>query len=569
MKILTTYLRPYIKRMSFGLVIKFVGTIMDLFLPWILAYIIDTVIPTKNIQRVLVWGAVMVICSIIAMVTNIIANRMASRVARDTTWNIRHDLFEKVSYLSTSQFDYIGVPSVVSRLTTDTYNINQTIGMMQRIGVRAPILLIGGILITTTLDPVLTLVLIAVMPFTVVTVYLVSRKGIPMFDKMQSRIDRLVQVVRENITGAPVIKALSKESYEIKRFTGVNENLVQAETKANKTMSITPALMNFFLNGGLTLVILVSAYRVNENLTQPGVIVAFLTYFTIILNAMMSITRIFISFSRGLASANRIQNVLREKEQLKVLPTPSKEEIPHKTEIVFDRVSFSYPESSKVLDSISFAVPKGTTLGIIGETGSGKSTIVKLLLRLYDPQKGRIYLRGQWLKTINKEKLHQLFGVVLQRDILFADSIYENIRLGRKINEEQVNQAVERAQAKEFVDKLPEGLDYQLESKGTNLSGGQKQRVLLARALAGPPEILVLDDSSSALDYKTDAKLRKALRELPETTKILIAQRISSIQHADQILVLDQGKIVGLGTHEKLLETCSVYQNIYRSQGGE
>lgn len=569
MKIFTTYLRPYVKRMSLGLVIKFVGTIMDLFLPWILAYIIDTVIPTKKIERVFLWGGIMVICSITAMVTNIIANRMASRVARDTTQNIRHDLFEKVSYLSTAQFDYIGLPSIVSRLTTDTYNINQTVGMMQRIGIRAPILLIGGIIITATLDPVLTLVLVAVMPFTVATVYFVSKKGIPLFDKMQGRIDRLVQVVRENITGAPVIKALSKESYEITRFSGVNENLVQAETKANKTMSITPAFMNFFLNGGLTLVILVSAYRVNDGLTQPGVIVAFLTYFTIILNAMMSITRIFVSFSRGLASANRIQAVLNQKEQLNVLPTPSKEEAPQMADIIFDRVSFSYPESARILDTISFAVPKGSTLGIIGETGSGKSTIIKLLLRLYDPQKGRIYLKGQWLKTIDKKTLHKQFGVVLQRDILFADTIYENIRLNRELTKEQIEKAIEQAQAQEFIDKLPEGWDYELEAKGTNLSGGQKQRVLLARALAGPPEILVLDDSSSALDYKTDAQLRKALKELTDTTKILIAQRISSIQQADQILVLDKGQIVGIDTHEKLLATCPIYQNIYRSQGGD
>lgn len=568
MKLFRHYLKPFTSRIALGMSIKFIGSIADLVLPWILSYMIDAIIPKKRIPLVLWWGLVMILASIFGMATNIIANRMASKVARDATEKIRHDLFEKISYLSTEQFDSFGVSSLVSRLTTDTYNIHRTIGMFQRIGIRAPILLIGGIIITASMDLVLTLVLVAVLPLTYFTAYYVSKKGIPLFSQMQKRIDDLVRVVRENITGARVIKALSKTPYEVKRFAGVNDALVKAETSANQTMALTPTLMSFFLNAGLTLVILVSAFRVNENLTQPGVIVAFLTYFTIILNAMLSITRIFVAFSKGLASADRIEGVLRQKADLKVLPEVNNLKKNETGVIVFEDVSFSYPEGGEVLKHLSFAIKKGETLGVIGGTGSGKSTLAKLLLRLYDVSSGHIYVKGKELKTISPEALHQAFGVVLQKDVLFADTVENNIQLGRNFSPEVIHEALIAAQANEFVEKLPGKTQYLLEAKGSNLSGGQKQRILLARALAGPPEILILDDSSSALDYKTDALLRKALKDFPQTTKLLIAQRISSIQHADQILVLDHGKMVGLGTHEVLLKHNAWYQKIYQSQGG-
>lgn len=568
MKLMINYLKPYSGRMSLGLLIKFSGTIMDLLLPWILAYIIDEVIPLENISRVIQWGVIMVICSIVALITNIIANRMASRVARDGTKQIRHDLFEKISYLSANQIDEYGIPSLISRLTSDTYNVHHTIGMMQRIGVRAPILLLGGILVTLTLDPVLTLVLLAVMPFIALTVYVISKKGIPLFTQLQQEVDQLVRTVRENITGARVIKALSKMDYEKKRFENVNETVVAAETKANVTMAATPPLMNLFLNIGLTLVILVSAFRVNEGLTQPGTVIAFLTYFTIILNAMLSITRIFVIISRGVASADRIRLVLNMKPDLVIQP---QDYLPTDDHVAFDHVSFSYHRGRDTLQDIHFSLKKGETLGIIGATGSGKTTIIKLLLRLYDVDKGTIRINGMNIKSIPFEKLHTTFGIVFQKDILFAETIAENIDFGRGLPADEISRSSSFAQADEFIDSLAKGYDYQLNAKGTNLSGGQKQRVLVSRALAGDPEILILDDSSSALDYKTDALLRKAMRKhFKKTTTIIIAQRISSIRHADHILVLDHGRMLGYGTHEELLENCESYLEINESQmGGE
>ncbi|MBS7180304.1 MAG: ABC transporter ATP-binding protein [Enterococcus gallinarum] len=566
MKLLKKYLRPYIGRMSLGISIKFFGSLMDLLLPWILAYIIDTIIPTKNVSAIFLWGGVMLLCSVIAVVTNILANRMASSVARDATGSIRHDLFAKVAYLSIPQIEQVGIPSLVSRLTTDTYNIHQTVGMIQRLGIRAPILLLGGVLITATLDPVLTVVLVGVLPFTLVAAVIISKRGIPLFAQLQKRVDTLVRTVRENVTGARVIKALSKADYEKQRFQRVNQSVVAAETRANRTMAATPPLMDFFLNAGLTLVILVSAYRVNAGLTQPGVIIAFLTYFTIILNAMLNITRIFVIVSKGLASADRIQAVLRLPQDMKVVPLPARDEEAH---IVFDHVSFTYPDGTSVLKEIDFSLVKGQTLGIIGATGSGKSTILRLLLRLYDPTNGQIRINGRDIRSLDPEELHQYFGIVLQKDILFADTIEENIDFGRRFSKEQIEEAAARAQAKEFIQQLPQQLAYELHAKGSNLSGGQKQRVLLSRALAGEPQILVLDDSASALDYQTDAKLRQVLKQqFADTTTILIAQRISSIQHADKILVLENGRMSGFGDHATLLATNTIYQEIYHGQTG-
>lgn len=566
MKLLKKYLRPYIGRMSLGISIKFFGSLMDLLLPWILAYIIDTIIPTKNVSAIFLWGGVMLLCSVIAVVTNILANRMASSVARDATGSIRHDLFAKVAYLSIPQIEQVGIPSLVSRLTTDTYNIHQTVGMIQRLGIRSPILLLGGVLITATLDPVLTVVLVGVLPFTLVAAVIISKRGIPLFAQLQKRVDTLVRTVRENVTGARVIKALSKAEYEKQRFQRVNQSVVAAETKANRTMAATPPLMDFFLNAGLTLVILVSAYRVNAGLTQPGVIIAFLTYFTIILNAMLSITRIFVIVSKGLASADRIQAVLRLPEDMKVVPLLAREDEAH---IVFDHVSFTYPDGTTVLKEIDFSLDKGQTLGIIGATGSGKSTIVRLLLRLYDPTNGQIRINGRDIRSLDPAELHQYFGIVLQKDVLFADTIEKNIDFGRRFSKEQIEEAAARAQAKEFIQQLPQQLAYELHARGSNLSGGQKQRVLLSRALAGEPQILVLDDSASALDYQTDAKLRQVLKQqFADTTTILIAQRIGSIQHADKILVLENGRMSGFGDHATLLATNTIYQEIYHGQTG-
>ncbi len=485
-------------------------------------------------------------------------------MAQHTTEAIRHDLFVRISELSCAQVDAYSIPSLESRLTSDTYNVHQMIGMAQRMGVRAPILLVGGILITLSLDPVLTLVLVCTLPFLALLVFSVTKRGLPLYRELQRKVDSMVRTVRENISGIRVIKALSKTDYEKERFAAVNREVVEQEKKAGITMGLTNPLVNLFLNVGLTAVIVVGAFRVNAGTTQPGAIIAFLTYFTIILNAMMGITRIFVMGSRGAASGGRIAEVLETPADLPVTPVEPQESPFH---VEFDHVTFSYGKKENSLKDVSFQLKPGETLGVIGATGSGKSTLAALLMRLYDPDQGKILISGRPVFSIPPEELHTKFGVVFQNDVLFADTIYENIDFGRGLPEEEILKAARCAQAMEFIRALPDGFSHKLTARGTNLSGGQKQRVLAARALAGTPEILILDDSSSALDYKTDAALRKALREeYGGVTSVVIAQRVSSILHADHILVLDEGKTLGYGTHEELMETCEVYQEIAKIQ---
>lgn len=576
MRIIFKYLRPYYLRMFGGLIIKVSGTLCELGLPYILAYIIDTVIPLNNISKVLLWGVVMLLLAWAGKKLNIMANRFASAVARDTVRTLRHDLYEKITSLSGSQMDYFTVPSLVSRMTSDTYNVHQIICMMQRIGVRAPIIIIGGVILSFKLEPVLTLILVGTLPLIVLVVIVVSKLGIPLFKKAQGYNDKMIKVVRENITGVRVIKALSKGESEQERFEEANAIAIEGERKASSVMAIISPSLNLILNLGLTLVIIVGAFRVNMGLTKIGEIIAFQSYFTIILNAMMMVNRIFVNYSQASASGGRIEEVLNAPEELKIEEQKDISVEDSKYHIVFNDVSFSYikkadeeKEEDYNIKNISFKLQKGESLGIIGSTGSGKTTIINLLMRFYDVDKGEIRINGRNIKTIPFAELRNTFGTVFQNDILFQGNIKENIDFYRGINDEKLKEAAENAQAMEFIDKMSNGIEEYTASKGSNFSGGQKQRILLARAIAGDASIIVLDDSSSALDYKTDSLLRGALaKNYQDATKIIIAQRINSVCNLDNIMVLEDGEIKGFGKHEELLLNCQVYKEIYDSQMG-
>jgi ATP-binding cassette subfamily B protein len=398
---------------------------------------------------------------------------------------------------------------------------------------------------------------------------------VPLYTRLQEGIDQMVRVVRENASGIRIIKALSKTAYEKDRFAEANENVTARELRASIIMGITNPTMSLLLNWGLVLVIIAGAYRVHGGLTQPGVILAFLTYFTIILNATLSITRMFVMLSRGGASGGRIGEILALPEDL----TPAgRDHRDNGFHISFEKVSFSYnanPEGSPLIDGITFGLRRGETLGILGETGSGKSTVLQLLLRFYDPASGCIRIDGDDIRGIPPAELYSQFGVSFQKDVLFADTIRENVTLGRDLSDEEIRRCIRCAQAEAFVNEIDQGLDYNLASRGVNLSGGQRQRLLIARALASSkpgaagPAILILDDASSALDYRTDAALRRDLREqFAGVTSIIVAQRISSLMHAHHIMVLEKGRITGYGTHEELMESCGLYGEISRSQMG-
>ena len=564
------YLKPYSKRIALGTVIKIVGTITELFLPWILSYMIDEVAPEKNVARIFLWGAVMLACAVVALLGNITANRMASKVARDTTESMRFDLFDKTLNLSARQTNGFAMPSLVSRLSSDTYNVHNMIGMIQRLGIRAPMLLIGGIVVTFMVEPVLALVLLATMPFLVLLAVLVAKKGTSLYTKLQKTVDTMVRKIRDIYSGIRVIKALSRTEYEKKSFETINKNVSSSETRAGLTTGVTNPIMNLFLNLGMTAVILVGAYRVSAGLTKAGQIIAFMTYFTLMLNAVISVGRIFVMYSKGIASSRRICEVLNAPADLlteEIDLEGSSEADSDRAQIRFEHVSFSY-DGGKVLDDVSFSIGKGETFGIIGATGSGKTTIIMLMMRFYDADEGNIYIDGRDIRTFDKKELRRRFGVVFQNDFLFSDTVRNNVDFHRGISDGELEKALKFAQA-DFIFGNDEGLNYGLAAKGANFSGGQKQRLLVARALSGEKDVIVLDDSSSALDYKTDAALRKALKEnFSDKTIIMIAQRISSVRHADKILVLDNGKAAGLGSDEELRESCPLYGEILRSQGG-
>ena len=561
-------LKPYLKEnrrlIITAISIKFISAMMNLVIPFLLSYIIDEAIPSGNKTYIFALGFIMVICSMLCLIGDICGNRTASKGSRNITRSLRHDLFTKITYLSEKQVDEIGIPSLVSRMTNDTYNVHQTIGMLQRMGVRAPILIIGGIGITMFLDPILSLILVAVFPIICLVVYFVTKRGLPLYSKVQLRVDNLTQRVRETTSGIRVIKALSKEEYQKEKLKEANLAVVNQERKASTTMAMSSPILNFILNFGLVLVILVGAYRVNDGLSEPGKIIAFTTYFTLILNAMMAITRMFMMISKASASLGRITEVINYPQDL----VNSYHKDDNSAYIIFDDVNFSYNNVRKNIDKLSFKVPKGSSVGIIGATGTGKSTIINLLMRFYDPDSGSIYLNGKNIKEYDEGELRSMFGAVMQQDALFSNTILYNVDFNRNLSEENIIKALKTAQAYDFVFNEKNGLDTQLNARGTNLSGGQKQRLLIARALANNPDILILDDSSSALDYKTDAMLRKAIKEEYDPTLFIISQRISSIMNSDQIIVMDNGVAVAIGKHEELLENCKIYQDIYKLEVG-
>ena len=567
MKHLWRRVKACTRPIAVGTLIKVIGTLMDLLIPFILAHILNDVVEGKNLYEILFWGGVMILCSVIAVLFNVLANRMASAVSTEITGDIRHALFERISYLSSRQTDSFTVASLESRLTSDTYNVNQMIGMSLRLGIRAPILLIGGIIMTLVLDPLLTLVVLFTLPFIFFIVRRTSMAGIPLYRELQKKNDEVTRVVREDASGIRVIKALSKLEYEKERFDAANKDAIATEKKAGVTMAKMNPIMTFILNAGMCAVILAGALLVTRGSTEAGTIIAFMSYFTIMANALINVSRIFVNISKGSASMSRIAEVLDAEDELIL---EGADPIPDKSApfIEFRKVSFGY-NGRPVLKNISFTLEKTQTLGIIGETGSGKSTLLNLLMRFYDPDEGEILIEGVNVRDIPTATLRQKFGVVFQNDFLFADNVKENIRFGRDLSDKAVERAASHAQASEFIEQKEGGYDHMLTIKGANLSGGQKQRTLIARALAADSEILVLDDASSALDYKTDSLLRAAItRGFSHTTVIVVAQRVSSIALADKILLLSGGEIIAEGRHEELLEASPLYKGISDSQMG-
>ena len=585
MRLIFRSMGRYKKAVAVCIFLKLLGTLSELMLPYILEYIIDDVAPLGSLPLALLWGLLMFAAAFVCRQLNVTSNRRAVQTAHRVSYDIRQALFAKTANLSGSQFDSFGLPSLISRMTSDSYNVQTAAQQLQSLCVRAPMLLIGGVIVSLVMDASLAMILIAMLPVLIVVVIAVTARGLPMYNRVQQRLDTVVRVMRENITGIRVVKALSKTEYEKRRFAQANQEMTDSDIAASTMMAIPSPLMQLCLNGGLALVVFLGAGRVNQGAMDPGVILAFLTYFNMITMGVMGLSRIFMTLSKAGASGDRIDQVLQMETDQAVLPesqglTPAGDEF-----IRFEHVSFSYGDSGegggnaagfageqreKALTDISFALKKGESLGIIGPTGCGKSTIISLLMRFYDVHEGGVFVGGRDVRTYEKDRLRERFGVCFQNDTVFQDTLRSNVCFGRDLDGQAFRAAIEDAMAAEYIDALEDGPEHQAAIKGANLSGGQKQRLLVARALAASPDILILDDSSSALDYKTDAAMRRAIRENHgDSTLIMVAQRVSSIMGMTHILVMENGKCVGYGTHQELLETCPAYRETYQVQMGE
>ncbi len=585
MKLIFRSMGVYGRSIALAVLLKLLGTLAELSIPYILEHIIDYVVPLGQLKAVVFWGLLMFAAAFITRMLNVTANRRAIENAHRVSYDVRQALFRKIYALSGSQFDAFGLPSLISRMTSDSYNVQSSVQQLQALCIRAPMLLLGGVAMTLLMDASLAMILVVMLPVLILAVLAVSAKGIPMYARVQDKLDALVRIMRENITGIRVVKALSKTEYEKRRFAAANEDMTHTDITASTVMAIPGPFLQFCLNGGLTLVVLLGAGRVNAGTMEPGVILAFLTYFNMIAMGVMGLSRIFMTMSKASVSADRIDRVLRSETEQHILSPEEARSPAGEGFIRFENVGFRYGEDSlsgarepgkadegreKALDGISFTLEKGESLGIIGPTGCGKSTIINLLLRFYDPSEGAVFLDGRDVRTYDRDELRRRFGVCFQNDMVFQDTIRENVRFGRALTDEDVRAALGDAMALDYVDALPEGLDYAAAIKGANLSGGQKQRLLVARALAGRPEVLILDDSSSALDYRTDAAMRRAIREhYGGATLILVAQRVSSVMGMTHVLVMDDGKCIGYGTHEELMETCPVYRETCQIQMGD
>ena len=552
------------------MVIKFVGTFLELLIPYVLEYIIDVVAPTKSLKMVLVWGGVMIVLAILCRLFNKTANQRAVTSASKNIYRLRQDLFEKTIYLSSDVIDHITLPSLISRLTSDSYNILSFMQSSQTLGVRAPILLLGGFIVTFSMDRGMAMILAVMAPLIIAIVVFISRKGIPLYTTVQKKLDEVVRIMRENISGIRVIKALGKEKRESQHFEMADKDMEKSEIKAGFTMALPTSIVKVFMNIGLVLVVIIGAVRVSEGTMKPGVILAFLSYFQMIMMGVLTLNRFFLMMSKANASSMRIKDTMDSISSLSITEEESGNEKAKEGYIVFDDVSFSYNGSSNAVSHISFSLERGKTLGIIGGTGSGKSTIVNLMMRFYDPQKGNIFVDGKNIKSYELPSLRRHFGVVFQNDFIFHDTISSNIKMGRNISDEDMKKAAENAMAAEFIERYEEGYEHYSAIHGAAFSGGQKQRLLISRALSGDSPVIVLDDSSSALDYHTDSMVRKnILSNHKSSSLVIVAERVSAVMNADEILVLHNGEIIGRGRHDHLMESCDEYRDIYQTQMGE
>ncbi|MDN5337184.1 MAG: ATP-binding cassette, subfamily multidrug efflux pump [Thermotogaceae bacterium] len=564
------YLKPYLWQVILIVVLVAIQAILNLYLPDLMSDIVNKGVVRGNVSYIWRTGGKMLFVASFGIAAAILASFFSARTSMGFGKDLREKIFKKVENFSLHEIDKFSTASLITRTTNDVTQIQQAVFMIFRMVIMAPIMATGGIIMAISKDAKLTMILLVSVPTLLLGIILIARKALPMFKSLQKKIDRLNLVLRENLTGVRVIRAFGKEEYEKNRFNEANFDLTETALKVNRFVALVFPLMLVIINLTTIAIVWFGAKRIDNNALQIGDLMAVIQYVMQIMFSFLMMSIIFVLLPRASASAERINEVLTIEPEIKETDKPV---IPEKKGVVeFKNVTFRYPGAKEpAVSNISFKALPGKTTAIIGNTGSGKTTILNLIMRFYDVESGEVLIDGVNVKDIPQKELRNRIGYAPQKAFLFSGTIKENISFGRdEITESDILKAAEIAQVMEFAQKMPEGLNSIVSQGGTNLSGGQKQRISIARAIAGRNEIYLFDDTFSALDFKTDAKVRKALREYTkDSTVIIVSQRVATIMNAEQIIVLKDGKVEGIGTHKELMQTCQVYREIVFSQLSE
>lgn len=577
MKTLLAYLKGYKKESILAPLFKMLEASFELFVPLVMVAIIDVGIANQDKPYIVKMCFVLIALGIIGLVCSITAQYFAAKAATGVGTGIRHGLFEHIQKFTFTEMDQLGTSTLITRMTSDINQIQSGVNLVLRLFLRSPFIVFGAMIMAFTVDVKAALVFVVTIPLLSLIVFGIMLVTMPMYKKVQADLDQVLLATRENLTGARVIRAFNKEEDETKRFENANQILTDAQKYVGRISGMMNPLTYIIVNGAIIALIYVGAVRVDIGDLTQGQVVALINYMSQILVELVKLANLIISVTKAAACLNRVESVLAVKPDMnegdvrwKSNSSEADRDLKNKIPVVeFSHVSLTYKGTSDTsLSDINFCAEKGQTIGIIGGTGSGKSSLVNLIPRFYDATDGTVKINGRDIKEYQTENLREHIGVVLQKAVLFKGSIADNLRWGKEdATEQEMYEALDISQAREFVDTKQGGLEFQIEQGGRNLSGGQKQRMTIARALVRKPEILILDDSASALDFATDAALRKSIKEMKnQPTVFIVSQRAASIQYADQIIVLDDGAMAGIGTHEELLKDCPVYQEIYYSQ---
>ena len=577
MKTLLAYLKDYKKESILAPLFKMLEASFELFVPLVMAAIIDVGIANQDKPYIVKMCFVLIALGIIGLVCSITAQYFAAKAATGVGTGIRHGLFEHIQKFTFTEMDQLGTSTLITRMTSDINQIQSGVNLVLRLFLRSPFIVFGAMIMAFTVDVKAALVFVVTIPLLSLIVFGIMLVTMPMYKKVQADLDQVLLATRENLTGARVIRAFNKEEDETKRFENANQILTDAQKYVGRISGMMNPLTYIIVNGAIIALIYVGAVRVDIGDLTQGQVVALINYMSQILVELVKLANLIISVTKAAACLNRVESVLAVKPDMnegdvrwKSNSSEADRDLKNKIPVVeFSHVSLTYKGTSDTsLSDINFCAKKGQTIGIIGGTGSGKSSLVNLIPRFYDATDGTVKINGRDIKEYQTENLREHIGVVLQKAVLFKGSIADNLRWGKEdATEQEMYDALDISQAREFVDTKQGGLEFQIEQGGRNLSGGQKQRMTIARALVRKPEILILDDSASALDFATDAALRKSIKEMKnQPTVFIVSQRAASIQYADQIIVLDDGAMAGIGTHEELLKDCPIYQEIYYSQ---